>query len=46
MVKVWDVESSEPAKGLNPIKTGHEAVYAVRYLPEASMIATGGLIKI
>jgi len=27
--RVWDVESGEPVEGLNPIKTGHESVYAV-----------------
>ncbi|KAG2054843.1 WD40 repeat-like protein [Suillus hirtellus] len=43
--RVWDVESSEPVEGLNPIKTGHEYVYAVRYSPKASMIATGGYNK-
>ncbi|KIK41607.1 hypothetical protein CY34DRAFT_66255, partial [Suillus luteus UH-Slu-Lm8-n1] len=26
----------------NPIKTGHEIVYAVRYSPETKMIAMGG----
>ncbi|KAG2097561.1 WD40-repeat-containing domain protein [Suillus discolor] len=40
--RVWDVKSSKPVEGLNPIKTGHEHVYAVSYSPEASMIATGG----
>ncbi|KAG2341112.1 WD40 repeat-like protein [Suillus weaverae] len=40
--RVWDVKSEEPVKGLNPIKTGHEHVYAVSYSPEAIMIATGG----
>ncbi|KAG2101352.1 WD40-repeat-containing domain protein [Suillus discolor] len=42
MAKVWDVKSGKPGEGLNPIKTGHESVYVVRYSPEASMIATGG----
>lgn len=32
----------ERVQGLNPIKTGHEIVYAVRYSPEAKMIAMGG----
>ncbi|KAG2341135.1 WD40 repeat-like protein [Suillus weaverae] len=40
--RVWDVKSEEPVKGLNPIKTGHESVFAVSYSPEATMIATGG----
>ncbi|KAG2045523.1 WD40 repeat-like protein [Suillus hirtellus] len=40
--RVWDVKSGEPVEGLDPIKTGHEHVYAVSYSPEASMIATGG----
>jgi WD40 repeat protein len=41
-VWVWDVKSGEPVKGLNPIKTGFQQVYAVSYSPEATMIATGG----
>jgi WD40 repeat protein len=40
--RVWDVKSGEPVQGLNPIKTGHGWVYAVRYSPKAKMIATGG----
>ncbi|KIK32916.1 hypothetical protein CY34DRAFT_18721 [Suillus luteus UH-Slu-Lm8-n1] len=40
--KVWDVKSGEPVQGLNPIKTGHKHVYAVRYSRKAKMIATGG----
>ncbi|KAG2101366.1 WD40-repeat-containing domain protein [Suillus discolor] len=40
--RVWDVKSGKPVKGLNPIETGHLSVYAVRYSPKASMIATGG----
>jgi WD40 repeat protein len=42
MVWVWDIESGEPVKGLNPIKTGSQQVYALSYSPEATMIATGG----
>jgi len=41
-VWVLDVKTGEPVKGLNPIKTGFEQVYAVSYSPEATMIATGG----
>jgi len=41
-VWVWDVKSGEPVKGLNPIKTGFEYVFAVSYSPKATMIATGG----
>ncbi|KAG2339619.1 WD40 repeat-like protein [Suillus weaverae] len=40
--RVWDVKSGEPVEGLNPIKTGHEHVYAVSYSPNTTMIATGG----
>jgi WD40 repeat protein len=39
---VWDIESREPVRGLNPIKTGSREVYALSYSPEATMIATGG----
>jgi WD40 repeat protein len=42
IVWVWDVKSGEPVKGLNPIKTGFQSVFAVSYSPEATMIATGG----
>jgi hypothetical protein len=42
MVWVWNVKSREPVKGLNPIKTRFEYVFAVSYSPEATMIATGG----
>jgi WD40 repeat protein len=42
MVWVWDVKSREPVKGLNPIKTRFQYVFAVSYSPEATMIATGG----
>jgi WD40 repeat protein len=41
-VWVWDIENGEPVKGLNPIKTGFESVFAVSYSPKATMIATGG----
>jgi WD40 repeat protein len=43
-VWVWDVKSGEPVKGLNPIKTQFQPVFAVSYSPEATctMIATGG----
>jgi len=44
-VWVWDVKSGEPVKGLNPIKTRFEYVFAVSYSPEATMIATGGSFK-
>jgi WD40 repeat protein len=47
-VWVWDVKhvkSGEPVKGLNPIKTRFEHVFAVSYSPEATMIATGGSFK-
>jgi WD40 repeat protein len=40
--RVWDGKSAEPVQGLNPIKTGHNYVYAVSYSPGAKMIATGG----
>jgi WD40 repeat protein len=43
--RVWDAKSGEPVQGLNPIKTGHEFLYAVSYSPEAKMIATGGYKK-
>jgi WD40 repeat protein len=43
--RVWDVKSGEPAQGLNPIKTGHEYVYAVSYSPKTKVIATGGYKK-
>ncbi|KAG1721084.1 WD40-repeat-containing domain protein [Suillus lakei] len=41
-IRVWDVKSGEPVLGLNPIKTGHENLWAVSYSPKATMIATGG----
>ncbi|KIK38588.1 hypothetical protein CY34DRAFT_809182 [Suillus luteus UH-Slu-Lm8-n1] len=40
--RVWDVKSGEPVQGLNPIKTGHEYVYAVSYSRKTKTIATGG----
>ncbi|KIK33261.1 hypothetical protein CY34DRAFT_99902 [Suillus luteus UH-Slu-Lm8-n1] len=44
-VRVWDVKNGEPIQGMNPIKTGHEFVYAASYSPEAKTIATGGYNK-
>jgi WD40 repeat protein len=42
--RVWDVKSSEPIQGMNPIKTGQKFVNVVSYSPKARKIATSGFI--
>jgi WD40 repeat protein len=43
--RVWDFKSRKPVQGLNPIKTGHEEVFAVHYSPNAMKFATSGYKK-
>jgi WD40 repeat protein len=39
-VRVWDVKSGKTV--LDPIMTGHQEVYVVKYSPDTTKIATGG----